>query len=832
MLALRFSNVKQDFPSEWSPVKVRFVLIAFFLLIAVVFLPLFGLKSALLPALFLTCVAALGNLIPLAWISSSKWARYRIYFAVSLDVLSITIILHYLGGIESSFWWIYVTVLIAVALMHGLRFGLYAAGFSIFMYSMLLITEFNGIVKHVDRGILTLPYLYENASYLYARVLSSGTLFFIAVVIPGLLTERLLKSKSELEKSVLERTGELSAANEQLRKEITRRDKAENFLRVSEEKHRKLVENMPDRVLLLDHTGKILYINFTTEFASRNDVTGRQATSLMQPESAKIYEEALQRTVREKTLSEVELLSVFDRHYRVRLMPLGDEIMSIGTDITEQKRMESAMRQSERKYRSLVDLTSDSVYELDKNLRYTYVSDRGATLSGRASEDHIGKTPFDFMPEEEKEWIFTFIQDKFDPPQSLKGLENTLISQDGKAVVVETSAVPVYNAQEEFVGYLCVDRDITERKRAEALLRQSEKRYRSLFEESRDVVYITTPEGRIVDMNPAGIELLGYSSKEELLEVNVSRDTYWDPRDREAFQKVIAENGFVRDYELHLKRKDGKRITVLLSSNAVRNDEGEIVEYRGIMHDVTLRRQMEYQLHQSSKLASVGQLATGVAHEINNPIAAIDVHAGLVDDVFEEVRDRIDDSCREQIHSYIDTIHQQVERCSSITNNLLSFARTPRSEERSFGINELLRETARLVSSMALADTDVKLKLDHELPSYWGSPNLLQQVFVNLLTNAFRATGPQDKITISTCLDDSGSIRIQFTDTGYGMTEDVRDCIFDPFFTTSPEGEGTGLGLSISYYIVKQMNGEISVDSTPGQGSTFTVTLPIVDSPT
>jgi signal transduction histidine kinase len=136
-----------------------------------------------------------------------------------------------------------------------------------------------------------------------------------------------------------------------------------------------------------------------------------------------------------------------------------------------------------------------------------------------------------------------------------------------------------------------------------------------------------------------------------------------------------------------------------------------------------------------------------------------------------------------------------------------------------------------MVSSISGSDADVEIKLDRKLPPYWGSPSLLQQVFVNLLSNAFKAIGAKGKITISTHLMDDGHIRIQFTDSGHGIPEDIRERIFDPFFTTRPEGEGTGLGLSISYYIVQQMNGEISVDSTPGQGTTFTVTLPVVDSP-
>jgi len=658
-----------------------------------------------------------------------------------------------------------------------------------------------------------------------------------------LMEEELLNHRKGLENLVRERTSELREANAQLEKEMAERREMEKKLRLSEEKYRTIFELAADSILLID-AETVAITEFNDKAHENLGYTREEFRKLEMPNIEAL--ESNEDIERHTSLVRKDGKDVFETKHKTKSGEIQDilvncKLVSVGgrkffhsiwRDITERKRMETALRQSEKKYRSLVDLTSDSVYEVDKDLKYNYVSPRMQDISGYEPEYYLGRTPFDFMAPGEAQRLSDIIQEGLKSLQPFEALENSTVRKNGQIGTIETSAVPIYDSKGEYAGYLCVDRDITERKRAEELLRQSEEKYRTLFEESKDIVYITTPDGRILDMNLAGVDLLGYSSKEELLEVDVSRDTYWDPGDREAFQKVIAEDGFVRDYELHLKRKDGKRITVLLSSNAVYDDEGTVLEYRGIMHDVTKRRQLEYQLHQSSKLASVGELATGVAHEINNPMAAIDVHAGLIRDVFEDVRDGIDDSCREQIHNSIGTIEQQVERCRSITNNLLSFTRIPLSEGMSFGINELLMKTEKMVSSMSLSDTDVELNFDYGLPSYWGSPNLLQQVFVNLLTNAFKATGTQGKITISTSLEADESIRIQFTDSGHGIPKDIRERIFDPFFTTSPEGEGTGLGLSISYYIVKQLNGEISVDSTPGHGTTFVITLPIADKTT
>jgi len=495
-------------------------------------------------------------------------------------------------------------------------------------------------------------------------------------------------------------------------------------------------------------------------------------------------------------------------------------------EIAERGKAERALMKSEQKLRALINLVSDSVYELDENLNYTYISPKTKSVSGYGPEDHVGKTPFDFMPPDETERLAEFVKGAYESRQELRSLENIAIHKDGRRIVLETSAIPLFDADGNFSGCLAIDRDITERKRAEELLRQSEERYRALFEESKDVVYVTTAEGEIVDINPAGVELFGYSSKEEFLKTHIPRDSYSNPDDRKAFQKAIAEKGFVKDYELNLLRKDGGRLTVLVTTDAVRDDMGNIVGYRGIMHDVTERRQLEDQLRRSSKLAAVGELAAGVAHEINNPIAVIEVQAGLIRDVLEDEGPGIDRAVNGQIEKCLCTVEEQVQRCETVTESLLSFARMPAIEHENFQINELLTKTVKLI--MHLADRELKLKmnLDDRLPLFHGDANRLQQVFVNLLSNAVKAIDEEGSIIVATRLGDGGQIQIEFRDSGPGIAPEIKDRVFDPFFTTRSQGGGTGLGLSTSHYIIKDMNGKISVESNPGEGSVFTITLP------
>jgi len=485
-------------------------------------------------------------------------------------------------------------------------------------------------------------------------------------------------------------------------RDISERKHAEEQLQESEERYRTLVENMPDRVLLLDNEGKILYINVVTDFASKDEVIGRQATSFMQPESTKIYAEALKRTVKKKVISELEIVSVFDRHYRVRLISVGDHVMSVGTDITD-------------------------------------------------------------------------------------------------------------------------------RKHAQEMLRESDERYRTLFEESHDAIFVTTLEGKIVDMNPAGVKLFGYSSREELLGTDIPRDSYWNPDDRKALQREIAKQGFVADYELNLKNNAGERLIVLVTANAVRDEEGNIVMYRGIMHDITKRRQLQSQLQRASRLAAIGELAAGVAHEVNNPIAAIDVHTGLVREILDDEKEELPQSLRDSLESYLHIVEEQVQRCQSVTGQLLSFVRVPRQNQDAVDVNELLKRTLKLTASLSEKHPQLEMILAEKLPPLHCDPHQLQQVFINLFNNAVKAIQSGDEIAVSTHLTDDGAIGIEIRDSGCGMPLEIQERIFDPFFTGGSEVEGTGLGLSISHYIVKQLDGRIEVKSSPGQGSTFTVILPVVD---
>jgi two-component system NtrC family sensor kinase len=236
------------------------------------------------------------------------------------------------------------------------------------------------------------------------------------------------------------------------------------------------------------------------------------------------------------------------------------------------------------------------------------------------------------------------------------------------------------------------------------------------------------------------------------------------------------------------------------------------------------RRQREamHQSEHANKLASIGRLAAGVAHEINNPTAIIDQKAGLMKDLMEAGEDF---PLKGRFMEITDSILHAVDRVRTITHRLLGFARRMDVEAEEIDLNELIKEVLGFLEREAsYRNIDLQLRLLDDLPRIWADPGQLEQVFLNILTNSFAAVDDGGRVTISSSVREPGRVAMAISDNGCGMSEQTMRHIFEPFFTT--KGYGTGLGLSITYGIVKRCGGEIEVESEEGRGTTFTVVLP------
>jgi len=364
-----------------------------------------------------------------------------------------------------------------------------------------------------------------------------------------------------------------------------------------------------------------------------------------------------------------------------------------------------------------------------------------------------------------------------------------------------------------------------------------EQRFKTLFSAIEDVVFISTPDGRFLEINPAGAKLFGYPSIHALYQIDIGRDLYRNIADRQTYQEIMHTRGQVRDYEIRLKRQDGEKIVVQETSTVVRDRNGNITAYQGIMRDVTYKRHLEEQLLQAQKMESIGMLAGGIAHDFNNILTTINGYAELM-------QMQMDPS--EKFYNNVRNIIKGVKRSEDLIRQLLAFSRRQMIEPKVIDLNKEITDLHSMLRRLIAEDIRFELELSEKSVHIKADRIQLQQILVNLVVNANHAikkmkTNRVNQIKIITedvklskdfVAMNPGSregrfILIAVQDTGVGMDEDTRLKIFEPFFSTKGEGEGTGLGLATVYGIVKQNKGNIYVDSVPGKGSTFNIYWPL-----
>jgi two-component system NtrC family sensor kinase len=355
-------------------------------------------------------------------------------------------------------------------------------------------------------------------------------------------------------------------------------------------------------------------------------------------------------------------------------------------------------------------------------------------------------------------------------------------------------------------------------------VRLSEQRYKGLFANAYDLIFTLDPALRITSMNRAGEQLTGYRVDELIgrpLEALCTAESWRGVLPH--LLSLLAGRG-VQPFEVELGRRDGELIALEVSAQGVQNGVG-VKGIHCIARDLTVRRRLEQQLIQSEKLSAIGQLVAGVAHELNNPLTSVSGYAQLL------LRDK---SIHDEPRQDIEQIHTQSERAAKIVQNLLIFAREHKPERRLVSVNEALRSALALQSYQLKVDNiGVVLELDADLPPTTADSHQLQQVFLNLITNARHAMverGGRGTLTLRTLVElgQSGElIRVEVSDTGIGIPEQDLQKIFNPFFTTKPVGQGTGLGLSICFGIVKEHDGQIWAESQLGAGTRVSITLPV-----
>jgi len=339
------------------------------------------------------------------------------------------------------------------------------------------------------------------------------------------------------------------------------------------------------------------------------------------------------------------------------------------------------------------------------------------------------------------------------------------------------------------------------------------------FLHSTNAMELTDKDGFLVDVNPAFERIYGYS-KEEVLGARPSIvASHRTPREvyERMWTDLLDPNIGAWTGEIVNRDRRGVEHPVLLAINAVRDRAGAISHFLGVAVDLTERRAIERQAMQSERLASLGQLSAGVAHEINTPLANIMLIA-------ESVRRRSNDPW---VDGRVGSLLEQAESAAKIVRGLLEFGRRPEAKVGEVDLNPVAENTVAFLRGKQSADVDLDLELGREPVLVRADREQIAQVITNLLNNAYDAIGGSGRIRVSVeRVGDWAHVRV--ADTGSGIPPEVRAHLFEPFYTTKPEGKGTGLGLAICHGIVESHGGEIEVESTVGEGTTFDVRLPIL----
>jgi two-component system NtrC family sensor kinase len=351
----------------------------------------------------------------------------------------------------------------------------------------------------------------------------------------------------------------------------------------------------------------------------------------------------------------------------------------------------------------------------------------------------------------------------------------------------------------------------------------SELKYQRIFQGSKDMLLVTRKEGEILDVNPAGVKMLGLASHAEArgrpLHGFLSRAGDW-----QAITTAIAGQGFISSAEFDLRLADGSTRRVILSGSLDKGLAGEADSLHFLVKDIEQGRLLREQLAQADKLASIGELSAGIAHEINNPLGIILGYTQLLL--------RNDHSGSER-YADLKTIEKHVSNCKSIVQDLLNFARSSPPKKEMTDLHRMIEEALHFVQYQGgLAQIEVLKDFDPQITKLLVDEKKIKQVLINLIMNATHAIGKKGTLSITTAMNrDAGKILIRIKDTGHGIEKQNLARIFDPFFTTKPTGQGTGLGLSVSYGIIKNHGGQISVESEIGKGAAFTVELPLSAGP-
>jgi PAS domain S-box-containing protein len=634
-------------------------------------------------------------------------------------------------------------------------------------------------------------------------------------------------------------------------RDITERKQVENVLRESEDRYHQLFDASTDAILV--RTGEtIIHANSAALnlFKAQHvgDLVGKRYLDFVPPEDRPESAERVRKSMsgdwivppREHRLTTLDGQVIYVESAGVPIKYQG-EIQHFGMfrDITDRKRAEEALRESEEQHRQIVESSTDAI--LVRSGDIIIYANPAAVRLFRASHtgDLVGKSFMSLVHPEDRlesiERIKKGTTEKWIAPPR----EHRIVALNGQVVHVESTGVPIqYKGETQLFG---VFRDITERKQVNEKLRETERKYRELAESLPQVIFEVDSMGNLIYLNQTGYALFGYTPEDlakgfTVLEAFISED-----RERIAHDIMLNVQGQkLGRQEYTAVKKDGTEFPVGVHANRVVREQ-KPTGVRGILIDFTPtkraeeeKKKLEIQLQQAQKMEAIGALAGGIAHDFNNILSAIIGYTELA--MLNEGAEHCTAELKEALIA--------ANRAKDLVKQILAFSRQTDEERMPVRVALVAKEAVRFLRATLPATIEIKTRIDDKSGAVLANSVELHQIIMNLCTNAQHAIGEQagllevavqnTEVDLSRKNDiielEIGSyVRISVKDTGYGMAPDLMKRIFDPYFTTKEKGVGTGLGLAVVHGIVKKYGGTIQVESELGKGTTFHIYLPKAD---
>ena len=624
-------------------------------------------------------------------------------------------------------------------------------------------------------------------------------------------------------------------------------DRAARDLRESEARFRVFVDNATDAMFVHDATGAVVDVNrracealgYAREeliglppMAFDPDVTPADVKSIMaRLEASEEFGFETRHRHRDGGAFPVEI--------RVRPFRVSGLLhcLALVRDITERRKAERALRESEERFAQFMQHLPGLAWVKDAGGRFTYANAEFLRAFGHGRPSVEGLTDADLLPPDAVPTTTTSDRRVLTGRAAIQIVES-VPHADGSAQHFMVSKFPIPGPDGEVAQVGGVAIDITDRQLAEDRLRESEGRFRTMFELATVGIAQTDPaSGRFVLVNDRFCQITGYP-REELLGLTVPEVTH--PEDRDAdwtlYQQAISGGRPQYINEKRYLRKDGTVVWVRINVAFIRDESGRAVRTMAVIEDITERNRLEAQFRQAQKTEAIGRLAGGIAHDFNNMLTVIIGHADLL---------LLDLPAEDGHRARVDAVRDAAERAARVTQHLLAYGRKAVIAPKVLDLNDLVVRAQKLLRPILGEHILLGAALDPDVTRVKADRSHLEQVFVNLMINSRDAMPGGGRLTVATKnafispADAQGSSELQsgwyavatVTDTGCGMTPEVRANAFEPFFTTKGVGKGTGLGLAMVHGAMKQIGGHVGVESELGVGTTFTLYFPSVSEP-